>query len=175
MSFEECRIGDKAPVFTEQVSAASQMTAAKVMDIIPDCQLRKTSSRRSIRLHPVQNGRCTDVVENPKSEGPDSWTRLPKHKWPKSWSNMEDPIVPLERNMYGHPSARLLCEKQFEKILLKYGWEKIPNSECFRTSQKTFLLSGLWMTSNWLERNKILILCGKYSIKKSIWENNIIP
>ena len=27
------------------------------------------------------------------------------------------------------------------------------------------------MTSNWLERNKILIRCGMYSTKKSIWEN----
>ena len=27
------------------------------------------------------------------------------------------------------------------------------------------------MTSNWLERNKTLIRCGKYSIKKLIWEN----
>ena len=29
----------------------------------------------------------------------------------------------------------------------------------------------MWMTSNWLERNKILIRCGKYSTKKLIWEN----
>ena len=29
----------------------------------------------------------------------------------------------------------------------------------------------MWMTSNWLERNKILIRCGKYSTKKSIEEN----
>ena len=29
----------------------------------------------------------------------------------------------------------------------------------------------MWMTSNWLERNKTLIRCGKSSIKKSIWEN----
>ena len=42
---------------------------------------------------------------------------------------MEDPVVPLEKNLYGHPLARLLWEKQFEKILLKYGWEKIPNWE----------------------------------------------
>ena len=32
-----------------------------------------------------------------KSECPDIWTRLPKHEWPKSWSKMEDPVVPLER------------------------------------------------------------------------------
>ena len=29
----------------------------------------------------------------------------------------------------------------------------------------------MWMTSHWLERNKILIRCGKYSTMKSIWEN----
>ena len=28
-------------------------------------------------------------------------------KWPKSWSSMEDPVVPLERNLYGHPLAGL--------------------------------------------------------------------
>ena len=29
----------------------------------------------------------------------------------------------------------------------------------------------MWMTSNWLERNKTLFRCGKYLNKKSIWEN----
>ena len=43
---------------------------------------------------------------------------------------MEDPVVPLERNLYGHPLAGLLWERQFEKILLKYGWEKVSNWEC---------------------------------------------
>ena len=50
------------------------------------------------------------------SECPDIWIRLPRHKWPKSWSSMEDPAVPLERNLYGHPLAGLLWETQFEKI-----------------------------------------------------------
>ena len=40
---------------------------------------------------------------------------------------MEDPVVTLEKNLYGHPLAGLSWEKQFEKILLKHGWEKIPN------------------------------------------------
>ena len=43
---------------------------------------------------------------------------------------MKDPVVPLERNLYGHPLAGLLWEGQFEKILLKHGWEEIPNWEC---------------------------------------------
>ena len=43
-----------------------------------------------------------------KSECPDVWIRLPKHIWPKSWSSMEDSVVPLERNLYGHPSGRTI-------------------------------------------------------------------
>ena len=37
--------------------------------------------------------------------------------------------------------------------------------------KKDYSYLCMWMTSNWLERNKILIRCGKYSIKKLIWEN----
>ena len=43
---------------------------------------------------------------------------------------MEDPVVPLERNLKSHPLAGLLWERQLEKIILKHGWEKIPNWEC---------------------------------------------
>ena len=43
---------------------------------------------------------------------------------------MEDPVVPLERNLYGHPLAGLLWERQFEKIPLQHGWEKVLNWEC---------------------------------------------
>ena len=78
----------------------------------------------------VKNGRCTNFIENSKVRSPDFWIRLLKHKWPKSWSSMEDPVVPLQRNLYGHLLAGLKWERQFEKILLKHGWEKFPNWEC---------------------------------------------
>ena len=52
-------------VFSEQGSSASQMTAAKIMDFyIKTSRMFRTSSRCSIRLHPGQNGRCTDLLEN---------------------------------------------------------------------------------------------------------------
>ena len=44
---------------------------------------------------------------------------------------MEDPVLPLERNLYGDFLAGLLWERQFETILLKRGWEKVSNWECF--------------------------------------------
>ena len=71
-----------------------------------------------------------------------SASQMTAAKLPKSWSSMEDPVVPLERNLYGHPLAGLLWERQFEKILLKHGWEKIPNWEClFLHREKGLFLS----------------------------------
>ena len=39
-------------------------------------------------------------------------------------------MIPLERNLYGHPLAGLPWERQFEEALLELGREKIPNWEC---------------------------------------------
>ena len=56
---------------------------------------------------------------------------------------MEDPVVPLERTLYGHPLARPLWERHFEKILLKHGLEKVPNWEClFVHREKGLFLSA---------------------------------
>ena len=118
-------------VFTEQGSSASQMTAAEVMDIISrlsGCAGQAADAISAYTL--VKREDAPTLLKIPKSECPDIWIRQPRHKWPKSWSSMDDPVVPLERNLYGHPLAGLLWERQFEKILLKYGWEKVSNWEC---------------------------------------------
>ena len=46
---------------------------------------------------------------------------------PKSWEDMEDPVLPLVRNLCGHPLAGLLWERRFEEILLELAREKVPN------------------------------------------------
>ena len=118
-------------VFTEQGWSASQMTAAKVMDIIsrlPGCAGQAADAVSAYTQVKMEDAPKSKKI--PKSECPDTWIRPPRHKWPKSWSSIEDPVVPLERNLYGHPLAGLLLESQFEKILLKYGWEKVSNCEC---------------------------------------------
>ena len=82
------------------------------------------------------------LLKIPKSQCPDIWIRLPRHKWPQPWSSMEDPVVLLEQNLYGHLLTGLLWERQFGKILLKYGWEKVSNSEClFVHREKGLFLS----------------------------------
>ena len=119
------------------------MTAAKIMDIIsrlPGCDGQPADAVSAYTQVKMEDAHT--LLKIPESECPDSWIRLPRHKWPKLWSSMEDPVVPLERNLYGHPLAGLFWERQFEKVLLKHGWEKIPNWEClFVHREKRLFLS----------------------------------
>ena len=80
-----------------------------------------------------------------KSKCPDILIRLPKHKRPKSWSSLESPAVLLEWNLHGHPFPGLLWERQFEKILLKHGWEKIPNWECLFVHREIGLFLSVYV------------------------------
>ena len=138
LSFEECWIGGKAPkiqgssctprwpcgrwfritrsIYWTGTISITDDSSKNDGYYIKTAGMRRTSSGCSICLHP---------------ECPDIWKRLPKHKRPTSWSSMEDPGVHLERNLHGHLLAGLLRERQFEKVLLKYSWEKVQNWECF--------------------------------------------
>ena len=119
-------------VFAEQGSPASQMTAAKVMDVIsrpPGCAGQAADAISACTQVKIED--APQLLKIPKSECPYIRIRLPKHQWPTSWSSMEDPVVPLKRNLYGHPLTGLLWERQFEKVLLEHGWEKkTTNWEC---------------------------------------------
>ena len=98
----------------------------------------RKSSRRNIGLHSGQSGRFQKSQVR-MSRYLDTST---KAQMAQIMVSMEDPVVPLERNLYGHPLAGLLWKRQFEKILLKHGWEKVPNREClFVHREKGLFLS----------------------------------
>ena len=122
------------------------MTAAKVMDIIsrlPGCA-----------------GQAADAVsaytQVKWSMHPNYW-KFPNRnvqtfgfvyqndKWPKSWSSMEDPVVPLERHLYGHPLAGLLWERQFEKVMLEHGWEESSKLGMLIRHQRTGLFLSVYL------------------------------
>ena len=116
-------------VFAEQGSSASQMTAAKVMDIIsrlPGCDGQAADAVSAYTQVKMEDAHKLSKIPNSGvSRHLDSSTTTQMAK-----IMVEDPVVPLERNLYGHPLAGLLWERQLEKILLKRGWAKIPNWEC---------------------------------------------
>ena len=87
------------------------MTAARVMDVI-----------------------ALQVCYKFQSECPDLWIHLPRHNWPKSWSSMDH-----ERNLYGHPLAAVLSERQLNEVVFGLGWGKIPNWERMFVHRKQVL------------------------------------
>ena len=75
-------------VFTEQGSSASQMTAAKVMDIIsrlPGCDGQAADAVSAYTQVKMED------APNSQSECADIRIRLSRHKWRRSFSSMEDP------------------------------------------------------------------------------------
>ena len=108
-------------VFTEQGSSAALMTAAKIMDAIetlPDCDGQAADA---VSAYTVENWRM--IPESSKFQNQNvQMIGYVFHdtKWTKSLSNIEDLVVPLERNLYGHPLAGLLWEGQFEEVLLEF-------------------------------------------------------
>ena len=67
-------------VFTEQGSSASQMTAAKVVDIIsrlPGCAGRAADAVSAYTLVKMEDD--PKLLKIQKSECPDTWIRLPRH------------------------------------------------------------------------------------------------
>ena len=71
-------------VFTEQGSSASQMTAAAVMDIIsrlPGCDGQAADAVSAYTQVKMED--APKLSKIPKSECPDIWIRLPRHRWPK--------------------------------------------------------------------------------------------
>ena len=79
-------------VFTERGSSASQMTAAKVVDVIarlPECAGQAADAVSAFTQVKMED--APKLLEIQKSECPDIWIRLPRHKWPQIVVNHRRP------------------------------------------------------------------------------------
>ena len=135
--------------------------------------MRRTSSRRSICLHPAQNGRCTITVKKSEvrmSRYLDTSTKKTNGRnhgpaWKiQSFFLSEICTVILWQNCYGKGNLR--------KSYCSTVGRRFPIGNAYSYTVKrcdSFLC--MWMTKNWLERNTTLIRCGKFSTKELIWEN----
>ena len=152
-------------VFTEQGSSASHMTAAKVMDFIsrlPECAGQAADAVSAYSQVKMED--APKLLKIPKSECPDIWIRLPRHKWPKSWSSMEDPVVPSwTKSVWSSLGRTVMGKGIWENLIdVRLGVSFQLGLLFSNTVRKDYSYLCMWMTSNWLERNKVSIRCGKY-------------
>ena len=84
------------------------------------------------------------------------WIRLSRHKRPKSWESIEDPVVLLERNSYGHPLAGPLWERQFEEVLLEFldGKQCRIGNVCLFIENTDYSYRCTWMTQKMIEESR---------------------
>ena len=88
-------------------------------------RLRRSSSRRSISLYPGNSGRCPKIIENSKvRECPEIWIREPKHKRPKSWSTMEDPVRSSWAKSVRSSCGRIVVRDSLRKL----SWNTVGKS-----------------------------------------------
>ena len=147
MSFEKCWIGGKAPKIQmssctprwyckRRFGVSCSIHWTRIFSISNDsrqdhgyhlqtARVRRTSSWRSICLYPGKNGGCNPNYWKFQNRNVQTFGFVYHDKRPKTRSRKEDQVVPLERNLHGHPLAGLLWERQFEEILLQHGWEKV--------------------------------------------------
>ena len=131
------------------------------MSRLPGCARPEADAVSAYTLVKMED--APTLMKIPKSECPDIWIRLTKHKWPKSWSSVEDPVVLLERNLYGHPPAGLLWETQFEQVLLEHGWEKFQTGNVYlSTEQEDYSYQCMWTKSKWQEKQETWGRLGKF-------------
>ena len=139
--------------FLEQGSSASQMTATRVMHVVARLPRCAGQAADAVSAYTQVNMEDARALLLPKSECPEIWIRPPRHKWPKSWFNIEELVVPFDRNENGHPLARLLWEGQVEKVLVELDGERYRIGHAY-LSIKSKVYRKMWMTSTWLERRK---------------------
>ena len=76
-----------------------------------------------------------------EAECPVIWICLPHSRSQKSSDNIPDPVVPLERHLYGRPSERFLLARTLAEVLLEEGRAIVPGWECLCTHRKVTFLS----------------------------------
>ena len=99
-------------VFADQGAEASPMAAATFQDTLSRlpgmvCETNDAAPACT-QVHRTEAPR---LLRESEKECPQLWIRLPHRQRPKKRDPIAEPVVPNERNLYGHPLAGLLWEE----------------------------------------------------------------
>ena len=136
-------------VFTGQGSSASQMTAAKIMDIIsrlPGCDGQAADAVSAYTQEKMEDAH--KLLKIPKSECPDIWIRLPRHKWPKS----ECPVWKTQSFLSSEICTVILRQDYYGKGNLRKSYSNMAGRKfqignvSFYIVKKDYSYLCMWMT-----------------------------
>ena len=121
-------------IFAELGSSPARMEAGKIIDVFG-----------SQPGYAKQQADARQAYTQALFEGIATWVRLPRNRWPKSWTNYRDPVCPLRLALYGHPDSGGIWEKHCTKQLRSIGWVPVlPDmAECLLSSRTRSSPCGL--------------------------------
>ena len=125
---------------------------------IKTTRMRRTSSGRNIRLHPGQNGRCTDVIPKFLSQNVQIFGCVYKSTNGQNHGPVWKMQSFLSKGMYGHPLAGLLLEIN----LGKFHWNTVG---------KKFQVVNVYSLTE--KRTVLVSLCGRYQTGKQVRAHDI--
>ena len=132
-------------VFTEQGSSTSQVTAAKVMDVIarlPDCDGQAADAVSAYTHRKMEDAPTLQKVQ---SECSDVWIRLPPHKWRNPWQTWKIPwylsneicMASAYQDFYGKDNSRKFC--------WNFDWKKYQIGNVFFVHRKQRLMFSVYV------------------------------
>ena len=194
LSSDKCWIGGKAPKNTK-VKLYSVVILQKMIQTLMQYSLKKDLQHLKWQQLKswISSPDCQVAMEKQETQ----YQRTPQQKWKmlKNYWKFQNRSVETFGFVYHDTNGQNhgpvwktqsflssgICtvifwqdhhgERQFEKIILQHGWEKIPNWECLFVHRQKGLFLSVHVDDIKLAGDKILIRCGNYSTKKSIWEN----
>ena len=103
-------------MFQDLGSSPATMEAAKACDAI-GC----------VKGYNTQKADARQAYIQAKLRGAPTWVMLPEDQWEDDWYNIEYPVVPLLRALYGHPDSGTYWEEHCDKHCQSVGFDPIPN------------------------------------------------
>ena len=138
------------------------MTAAKIMDVIarsPGCDGQAADAVSAFSQVKMEDP--PRLLRIAKSECPDVWILLPRHKWLKSWSIIEDPVVLLKRKLIIRTPFSSCGKDNSRKLWWNFHGKKVPKLGMPFCSSKTKTSYRYTWPSKWLERSRMWLPCGR--------------
>ena len=117
-------------VCTEQSASATHMTAENFLDVISRIPARPGQATDDVSDQPqIEMRGAPELLDLSEEDCPKICLVLPTARTPQHWDSIDDPAVPLERNLYGHPVAGLLRERnKLRKFRLKKDGKMSPDA-----------------------------------------------
>ena len=134
-------------VFAEQGASAFQIAAAKFWDTVSKLPgMAQELSDTVSALTQVKMTATPRLLRLPKEECPVIWIRITPRQRPKRWDTIDDPVVPLEQHLHGHPLAGLLVERKiWRSVIWKGTGKKYQHVNVFTCTKSSELFLAVFV------------------------------